>query len=200
MVEGALCVVAGVGLRLVAPLPAWPLWSSAVWLLVEELRSVLPWGGFPWGRLAFAAIGDTSEAVRFGWRSIQAVKVSKAKYALSRLSELAAEEPAVAAGEGDRRRAQPRGDRYGRPAGHHLRGLLADPDDDPGRRRAQRAEVVRVVRTRDNVLPHQRVATRTVVFGGQPEGGGVGSGRPPPAATGCFPSRPRRPTSNPTRS
>ena len=36
------------------------LWlAPACWVLVETLRSWLPWGGFPWGRLAFTAgIGD----------------------------------------------------------------------------------------------------------------------------------------------
>lgn len=63
-----------------------------------SVTDLLPYAGDPQqkktGRLlatiglALAAIGDTSEAVRFGWRSIEAVKISKATYALSRLSEL----------------------------------------------------------------------------------------------------------------
>ena len=38
------------------------LWlSPACWVFVETLRSWLPWGGFPWGRLAFVAgIGDVT--------------------------------------------------------------------------------------------------------------------------------------------
>jgi apolipoprotein N-acyltransferase len=46
----------GAGLAVVAGLPAWPLWTTAVWVLVEALRSVVPWGGFPWGRLAHALV------------------------------------------------------------------------------------------------------------------------------------------------
>jgi transcriptional regulator with XRE-family HTH domain len=40
--------------------------------------------------LALTAIGDVSEGVRFGWRSVEAVRQSRARYALDRLSELAA--------------------------------------------------------------------------------------------------------------
>lgn len=46
----------GAGLAVVAGLPGWPLWASGVWVLVEALRSVVPWGGFPWGRLAHALV------------------------------------------------------------------------------------------------------------------------------------------------
>ncbi|MEU5843656.1 apolipoprotein N-acyltransferase [Rhodococcus sp. NPDC047139] len=34
-------------------LPAAPLWIAAAWSLTEWLRSSVPFGGFPWGRLAF---------------------------------------------------------------------------------------------------------------------------------------------------
>jgi transcriptional regulator with XRE-family HTH domain len=40
--------------------------------------------------LALAAIGDTAEAIKFGQRSLEAVRVSRAKYAITRLSELGA--------------------------------------------------------------------------------------------------------------
>lgn len=46
----------GAGLAVVARLPGWPAWATGVWVLVEALRSVVPWGGFPWGRLAHALI------------------------------------------------------------------------------------------------------------------------------------------------
>ncbi len=38
--------------------PLWPLWSAGLWVLQEALRSRLPFGGFPWGRLAFSQ-GDS---------------------------------------------------------------------------------------------------------------------------------------------
>lgn len=40
----------------------WALWlAPACWVVVETLRSWLPWGGFPWGRLAFVGgLGDVT--------------------------------------------------------------------------------------------------------------------------------------------
>jgi len=38
--------------------PGWPLWTAALWVLQEALRSRIPFGGFPWGRLAFSQ-GDS---------------------------------------------------------------------------------------------------------------------------------------------
>ena len=35
-------------------LPAAPLWVGAAWVLQELLRDRIPFGGFPWGRLAFS--------------------------------------------------------------------------------------------------------------------------------------------------
>ncbi len=43
----------GVLARVVVTLPGWPLWVATVWSLAEWVRSVFPFGGFPWGRLAF---------------------------------------------------------------------------------------------------------------------------------------------------
>src|SRR5664279_5272933 len=34
-------------------LPGWPVWSAAGWVLEEAVRGRAPFGGFPWGRLAF---------------------------------------------------------------------------------------------------------------------------------------------------
>ncbi len=52
--EAAALALLGAGTTLVARLPRWPLWVAALWVAVEELRGVVPFGGFPWGRLAFA--------------------------------------------------------------------------------------------------------------------------------------------------
>jgi apolipoprotein N-acyltransferase len=45
----------GLVLALVARYPAWPLYAGAAWVVVEYAASRWPLGGFPWGRLAFAA-------------------------------------------------------------------------------------------------------------------------------------------------
>lgn len=56
LLQALFWVVLGVGLALVARLPGWPVWAAGVWVLTEALRSVIPWGGFPWGRLAHALV------------------------------------------------------------------------------------------------------------------------------------------------
>jgi apolipoprotein N-acyltransferase len=44
----------GGALALTSRLPGWPVWAAALWVADEALRSRLPFGGFPWGRLAFS--------------------------------------------------------------------------------------------------------------------------------------------------
>lgn len=43
----------GLLVRLVGRLPGWPLWVAVMWSFTEWGRSSFPFGGFPWGRLAF---------------------------------------------------------------------------------------------------------------------------------------------------
>ncbi len=50
----AFFAVLGAVLALLARLPAGPLWCGTAWVLQEALRDRLPFGGFPWGRLAFS--------------------------------------------------------------------------------------------------------------------------------------------------
>jgi apolipoprotein N-acyltransferase len=45
-------------LPLVLRLPGWPVWSAALWVAQEAVRSRAPFGGFPWGRLAFSQAGS----------------------------------------------------------------------------------------------------------------------------------------------
>ena len=35
-------------------LPLWPAWAAAAWITGEALRARLPFGGFPWGGVAFS--------------------------------------------------------------------------------------------------------------------------------------------------
>ncbi|MET0863369.1 MAG: apolipoprotein N-acyltransferase [Nakamurella sp.] len=35
-------------------LPLWPLWAAAAWMTGEAIRARLPFGGFPWGAVAFS--------------------------------------------------------------------------------------------------------------------------------------------------
>ncbi|MDT4915458.1 MAG: apolipoprotein N-acyltransferase, partial [Pseudonocardiales bacterium] len=46
--------VLGAMLPILERIPGGPLWVGAAWVLQELLRDRLPFGGFPWGRLAFS--------------------------------------------------------------------------------------------------------------------------------------------------
>jgi apolipoprotein N-acyltransferase len=52
--EAVFCAGLGAGLALVQRLPVAPLWIGAMWVLQEAVRDRAPFGGFPWGRLAFS--------------------------------------------------------------------------------------------------------------------------------------------------
>ncbi|MFD6953546.1 apolipoprotein acyltransferase [Nocardiopsis sp. TSRI0078] len=52
--ETAYFLPMAMGLALVMRLPAWPLWTAALWVAQEAVRARWPLGGFPWGKLAFA--------------------------------------------------------------------------------------------------------------------------------------------------
>jgi apolipoprotein N-acyltransferase len=54
LLESLFTLLLGIALTAVLRLPAWPLWAATVWVGEEALRDRLPFGGFPWGRLAFS--------------------------------------------------------------------------------------------------------------------------------------------------
>ncbi|MFI8434809.1 apolipoprotein N-acyltransferase [Streptomyces sp. NPDC079020] len=51
--EALFIAVGCVGIAAVSRLAYWPLWAAAVWTLDEALRARVPFGGFPWGKIAF---------------------------------------------------------------------------------------------------------------------------------------------------
>lgn len=57
LMEAAFCALLGAALTVVTRLPGWPAWAAALWVGQEALRDRLPFGGFPWGRLAFSQGG-----------------------------------------------------------------------------------------------------------------------------------------------
>ncbi|MDX6313458.1 MAG: apolipoprotein N-acyltransferase, partial [Streptomyces sp.] len=57
-IEALFIAVLGAGLALTSRLPAWPLWAACLWVAEELVRDRQPFGGFPWGRLAFANTGS----------------------------------------------------------------------------------------------------------------------------------------------
>ncbi|OLF06886.1 apolipoprotein N-acyltransferase [Actinophytocola xinjiangensis] len=51
--EGLLVALSGAALAVVMRLPAWPVWGALLWVAGEVLRWLFPFGGFPWGNIAF---------------------------------------------------------------------------------------------------------------------------------------------------
>jgi len=54
LVQAAYYVPLGAGTAVVTRLRFWPLWTAALWVGQEYLRGRWPFGGLPWGRLAFS--------------------------------------------------------------------------------------------------------------------------------------------------
>ncbi|MFD3911781.1 apolipoprotein N-acyltransferase [Streptomyces sp. NPDC058603] len=52
-VEALFIGLTGLGIAVVSRLPLWPVWAAAVWILGEAVRARVPFGGFPWGKIAF---------------------------------------------------------------------------------------------------------------------------------------------------
>ncbi|MET8682052.1 apolipoprotein N-acyltransferase [Streptomyces sp. NPDC004647] len=58
LIEALFIAALGAGLALTSRLPLWPLWGACLWVAEEWARDRVPFGGFPWGRLAFANTGS----------------------------------------------------------------------------------------------------------------------------------------------
>ncbi|MGI5201122.1 apolipoprotein N-acyltransferase [Spirillospora sp. CA-108201] len=54
LVEAAYFLPLGAGIAVVTRLPGWPVWTAALWVAEELIRGRVPFGGFPWARLAFS--------------------------------------------------------------------------------------------------------------------------------------------------
>ncbi|QEM47018.1 apolipoprotein N-acyltransferase [Mycolicibacterium grossiae] len=52
--EALFCGLFGLLAVVVRRLPGWPLWFAGAWMVAEWLKSVVPFGGFPWGAVAFS--------------------------------------------------------------------------------------------------------------------------------------------------
>jgi apolipoprotein N-acyltransferase len=52
-VEALVLALAGAGVAVVSRMPAAPVWAAGVWVAAEALIARVPFGGFPWGRVAF---------------------------------------------------------------------------------------------------------------------------------------------------
>lgn len=102
-VEALVLALAGAGVAVVSRMPASPLWAAGVWVAAEALIARAPFGGFPWGRVAFsqpsgiflpvAAIGGapllTAAVVLTGFATGELVRRA-AQRRVPRISRLAA--------------------------------------------------------------------------------------------------------------
>ncbi|HEY3685024.1 MAG TPA: apolipoprotein N-acyltransferase [Streptosporangiaceae bacterium] len=57
-IESLYFVPLGVALAYATRLRGWPVWAAALWVAQEAVRGRLPYGGFPWGKLAFGQTDD----------------------------------------------------------------------------------------------------------------------------------------------
>ncbi|MCT2588484.1 apolipoprotein N-acyltransferase [Streptomyces sp. N2-109] len=58
VIQAFFVCLLGSGLAVTSRLPLWPLWAACLWVAEEWARDRVPFGGFPWGRLAFANAGS----------------------------------------------------------------------------------------------------------------------------------------------
>lgn len=53
LLESLYFIPLGAAFAVVTRLRGWPVWTAALWVGQETVRGRWPWGGFPWGKLAF---------------------------------------------------------------------------------------------------------------------------------------------------
>ncbi|MGW7521536.1 apolipoprotein N-acyltransferase [Streptomyces sp. NPDC054796] len=56
--QGLFLAALGAALAVTSRVRLWPLWGACLWVAEEWARDRVPFGGFPWGRLAFANTGS----------------------------------------------------------------------------------------------------------------------------------------------
>lgn len=58
LLQGLFLAALGAALSVTSRVRLWPLWGACLWVAEEWARDRVPFGGFPWGRLAFANTGS----------------------------------------------------------------------------------------------------------------------------------------------
>lgn len=56
VLEAVLVGLAGAGIARTTILPAAPIWAAAMWVAGEWVRAVVPFGGFPWAKIAYSQL------------------------------------------------------------------------------------------------------------------------------------------------
>jgi apolipoprotein N-acyltransferase len=77
----------GVAAVVTRRLPGWPIWFAALWAAAEWLKCVIPFGGFPWGVVAFGQTeGPMLSLVRLGGAPLLSFAVALAGFSLAALA------------------------------------------------------------------------------------------------------------------
>lgn len=58
VIESLYFIPLGIALAYATRLRGWPVWAAALWVAQEAVRGRWPYGGFPWGKLAFGQTDD----------------------------------------------------------------------------------------------------------------------------------------------
>lgn len=86
-VEALFPALFGVAAVTVQRLPGWPLWLAALWTAQEWLKSSVPFGGFPWGDVAFGqTTGPLLALAHVGGAPLVSFAVAVAGFCLSALA------------------------------------------------------------------------------------------------------------------
>lgn len=93
-VEALFIGLTGLAVALVSRLPAWPLFAAAVWVAGEAVRARAPFGGFPWGKLAFGqADGVFAPLAALGGTPVLSFAVALCGFGLYELLRIARRHP-----------------------------------------------------------------------------------------------------------
>ncbi|MGE2714781.1 apolipoprotein N-acyltransferase [Mycolicibacterium litorale] len=85
-VEALFPALFGLAAVTVRRLPGWPLWFAALWVVQEWLKSSVPFGGFPWGVVAFGqADGPLLSLAHFGGAPLLSFAVVLVGFAVAAL-------------------------------------------------------------------------------------------------------------------
>lgn len=86
VLQAGFVAAAGAGIAVVSRLSGWPLWAAGVWVAGEAARSRVPFGGFPWGRVAFGqADGVFAPLAAFGGPALIGFAVALTGFGLAAL-------------------------------------------------------------------------------------------------------------------
>src|SRR6185312_13614707 len=76
----------GAAAVVVRRLSGWPIWFAALWVVAEWLKCTVPFGGFPWGVVAFGqTTGPMLPIVRFGGVPLLSFAVALAGFSVAAL-------------------------------------------------------------------------------------------------------------------